>query len=51
MTEQEAFEQQLIVQIGSACLTIAKQAGAITALRAEVEKKNEELKTLKLEEK
>ena len=33
MTANEAFEQQLITQIGSACLTIAKQAAAVTELQ------------------
>ena len=33
MTPDEAFNQQIITQIGSACLTIAQQAAAITDLR------------------
>jgi hypothetical protein len=33
MTAQEAFERQLIEQLGSACLTIAKQAAAVTELQ------------------
>lgn len=47
MTPQEAFDNQLIQQLGSACLTIAKQSAAVTDLQNQVEELKKEVESLK----
>lgn len=46
MTKDEAFNQQLIMQLGNSCLTIAYQAGAYAELEEKFQKAEQRIAEL-----